>query len=331
MRAARRITERDRLILTLLWEHRVLTTTQLCELAFDNLTTARHRLSVLHELRLVDRFQPRSEASLSTFHYVLDHLGSYLVVADRGENPDELDWRKENALAVSSSRRLAHTVGVNGLFVRLAAHARRHSAADLHLWWSEKRVTAWIDEQTAGWPAVASDGPHGRVWRPAPRPMPDGYGVWRDDAATVAFAVEYDRGTETLGRLTGKLGGYVELAWLFGHPPWTLFAFTSSRRETNARLALADAPVPVATASDLDDPAGPVWLPVHHDPTARVRLAHLTTRTTPGPAVRPLLDALAEPGSRAARGRLSRAESSGLAPPHPADPDGREAQRYGFV
>lgn len=158
----------------------------------------------------------------------------------------------------------------------------------------------------------------------------------REDAqalALVAAVVQHvvNRGTETLPRLVAKLGGYVELAWLLGEPPWTLFAFTSPRRETNARLALADSPVPVATASDLDDPAGPIWLPVHHDPAARVRLGHLTTRTTPGPAVRPLLDALAEPGSRAARGRLSRAEAAGGPPPRPDDPDGRGALRYGYV
>lgn len=37
---------------------RMLTTDQICEVFFDNETTARHRLSIFTQLRLLDRFQP---------------------------------------------------------------------------------------------------------------------------------------------------------------------------------------------------------------------------------------------------------------------------------
>jgi hypothetical protein len=328
MRAARRLTERDRLILALLWEHRVLTTSHVAALAFGNVTTARHRLAALYELRLLDRFQPRTPAGLADYHYVLDHAGSYVVAADRGADPDALAWTKENALAIMRSQRLAHLVGTNGLFVTLAGTARRHADATLLLWWSERRFAAWLGEQSAGWTAVAQDG--GRGWRQPPRPYPDGYGVWTEGGSTVACAVEYDRGTEPLARLTAKLPGYVELAWLLGAPPWTLFAFGSPRREANARAALAGAPVPVATAHDLADPAGPVWLPVDASPALRLRLAGLA-HAAPAPAVRPLLDALAVRGARAARRRLSLAESRGGTPPHPEDPDGGAAFRTAFA
>ena len=332
MRAAHRLTDRDRMLLALLWEHRTLTTEQLAAVAFDSMTTARHRLTVLHGLRLVDRFQPRrADAASTPYHYLLDHLGSLVVAADRGyADPLALDWRKDNALAITRSQRLAHLVGTNGLFTALAGRARRDPDATLRLWWSEGRFAAWMAAQTARWPDAepASDG---RSWRRVPRPRPDGYGVWTERDATVAFCVEYDRGTETLARLDDKMPGYVELAWLFGTPPWTLFAFPSPRRERSARRVLAAAPVPVATASAVTDPAGPVWAPVDNDDADRLRLAALALRTDLPPPVRPLLAALAAPGSRAARRRTGRDEQDGGLPPSPTDPDGRDGAREAFI
>jgi len=72
MTVAHRLTERDRIILTMLYRHRVFTTDQLAEMYFDNLNTAQHRLTTLYKLRLVDRFQPLDHryASLPD-HYVL--------------------------------------------------------------------------------------------------------------------------------------------------------------------------------------------------------------------------------------------------------------------
>ena len=322
MRAARHLTDRDRLLLTLLWEHRVLTTEQIAEVAFDSLTTARHRLTVLHSLRLVDRFQPRRpDTTAGAYHYVLDHLGSYVVVADRDGDADALDWRKERALAITRSQRLAHLVGANGVFTTLTAAARRTSDADLLLWWSRRRFASWLEEETVHWPDVAaSDSTSGAV----PHAQPSGYGVWREGAATVPFALEYDRGTEVLGRVAGKIPGYVELAWLLGAPPWTLFAFPSARREANARDALAGAAVPVATAYDVTDPSGPVWLPLDGpDGAGRVRLADLGALCPASSNVSRLLADLAEPGSRERRGRTALSEAGGAPPPTPTDPDGR--------
>lgn len=47
LEAPAHLTERDRWLVRLVGEHRVLTTGQLTALGFANLTTARHRLSVL--------------------------------------------------------------------------------------------------------------------------------------------------------------------------------------------------------------------------------------------------------------------------------------------
>jgi hypothetical protein len=51
---AARITERDRAICRLLHEHRVLTTSQIEEVAFTSLRKAQERLSLLHGLEIVD-------------------------------------------------------------------------------------------------------------------------------------------------------------------------------------------------------------------------------------------------------------------------------------
>jgi predicted transcriptional regulator len=67
---ARRLTDRDRTILSLLADHRVFTTHQLTEAFFDSTTTARHRLTQLHQLRVVQRFSPFVSKGSASYHYV---------------------------------------------------------------------------------------------------------------------------------------------------------------------------------------------------------------------------------------------------------------------
>ena len=81
---ARRLTPRDRLVCRTLFDHKVLTTEHVTDLCFDNLTTARHRLTALYELRVVDRFRPFRPVGSDPYHYLLDTLGVEIVAADRG-------------------------------------------------------------------------------------------------------------------------------------------------------------------------------------------------------------------------------------------------------
>lgn len=122
MDVAHRLTERDRSRLTMLYRHRVLTTDQLAEMYFDNTNTAQHRLTALYRLRLVDRFQPLDHryASLA-YHYVLDPLGAMVIAAERGEDLDKSQWSANKALAIGTSQRLRHLVGVSGFFSALVA------------------------------------------------------------------------------------------------------------------------------------------------------------------------------------------------------------------
>ena len=239
---ARRLTPRDRLVCRTLFDHKVLTTEQVTDLCFDNLTTARHRLTALHDLRVLDRFRPFRPVGSDPYHYLLDTLGVEIVAADRGIEVPRPGLHHSRALALADSQRLAHLLGVNGLFCSLARWARTVEDGELTEWWPERRcVTEW-----------------GEVVRP------DGFGTLRQLQRVVEFFVEVDRGTETLARLADKLIGYAELVHATGWAPLVCFWFPSSGREAQARRVLAHPEVPVATsAAGLGDgPGGPVWLPV---------------------------------------------------------------------
>lgn len=69
--------------------------------------------TTLHQLRLVDRFQPLRAPGSAPHHYVLGQLGAMVVAADRSVDAKKLGWRQDKALALARSRRLAHTLGVN--------------------------------------------------------------------------------------------------------------------------------------------------------------------------------------------------------------------------
>ena len=235
----------------------MLTTEQVTDLCFDHLTTARHRLTALYQLRVLDRFRPFRPVGSDPYHYVLDALGVEVAAADRGVEVPRPGLHHTRALALSDSQRLAHLLGINGLFCSLARWARMAEDAELAEWWSERRCAAeW-----------------GEVVRP------DGFGTLRQRDRVVEFFVEVDRGTETLARLADKLTGYAELVRATGWTPWVCFWFPTAGREVEARRVLAHPEVPVATAAGLvqtdTGPGGPVWLPVGETGPRR-RLIDLT-------------------------------------------------------
>ncbi len=261
--AAAQLTNRDRYLCRMLFEHRVLTTDQICHLAFDSPISARHRLAVLTQLHLVDRFRPRRPTGSAPMHYVLASLGAHIVreqPACDSEDPTPLEdlptlrWRQDKALAIATSHRLPHLVGVNSVFTGLVRTARTYPDCALLVWWSERRCAdAWAEFV-----------------------RPDGYGLWTEAGRRVAFCLEFDTGTEHLAQLAGKLAGYADLAAVLDQPPWLLFVLPSRRREAEARRVLQAAALPVATA--VDDPAGSAagarWWPLGRA-EQRCRLAAL--------------------------------------------------------
>lgn len=242
----------------MLFQHRVLTTNQLCDLAFDNLTTTRHRLSRLHHLRLVGRFRPNRTAGSAPLHYVLDDMGANVVASTRGVPLDQLGWRRDRSVAIATSQRLNHLVGLNGVFTSLVRAARTQPGSALLDWWSEQRCAAeW-----------------GEVVRP------DGFGRWAEDSVEIRFFVEFDCGTERLRRLAAKLHGYNELSSVCpGHA--VLFVLPTARREAEVRRALRKARMAIATGvvHPGQSADGPVWHPLGKG--QRCRLVELAPPTAP--------------------------------------------------
>jgi hypothetical protein len=262
---AGRLTPRDTWILRMLHEHRVFTTPQLADLAWGSPITAAHRLLTLRRLGVITRWRPWSNARSTPWHWALDALGADIVAARNGVTVAELGYRRDLAQAIFGSAKLAHQIGVNGVFAALARATRARPAGDgLTEWWPEARC--------------------GKAWGHIVRP--DGYGRWRQDGRVVDFFIEYDTGTETLNRVAAKIDRYAELARVTGIITPVLIWFPTPRRQANfTRLRPPIPQVPVATtnpehaSTDGEGPAGRVWAERGGGTSLRVRLIDLATAT----------------------------------------------------
>lgn len=280
---AQHLTQRDRWLARMLGEHRVLTTTQITQLAFPSRHVAHARLLKLHRWRVVDRFQPLVARGSAPHHYVLDTAGAAIIADEDGISPHELGNRHDRAMAIAHSLQLAHTVATNGIFAALVAAARRSDGTcALRAWWPERRCRHY-------WGDIV---------------RPDAYGRWRGPHGEVEFFLELDLATESLTKVTGKLDRYAHLAATTGIATPILFAFPTAAREENARDALTAVhrlidnriQVPVATATVNDnrsDSSPPLWRPLSHrepgtDLSALAAIWPLRHRPSPTPEHVPL-------------------------------------------
>lgn len=255
-----RLTPRDRWIIRMLHEHRVLTSHQITTLAFPSFRSGRMRLRELFQWGVLDRFQPFVSVGTAPMHYVLAPAGAAVLAAQDGLDVKQLGYRHDRAIGIAHSLRLAHTIGVNEWFTALVDAAR--AAADtteeaaVDAWWSEARCARHFGDLI----------------------QPDAYGRWHHGERTIEFFLEYDFGTEVLAKLAGKLTGYAALAQATGITTPVLIWLPTAHREATSRQLLhrrwreLDDPrsVPVATAAaDLLDPtaehpspADAIWLPL---------------------------------------------------------------------
>ncbi|WP_395111301.1 replication-relaxation family protein [Actinomadura sp. SCN-SB] len=247
---AYRLTDRDRAVLALVWEHKVLTTDQITTMFFRTPERARQRLNQLYRLYALQRFRPWVPVGSRPWHWVLGPTGAHVLAIAQGKSLEEFGYRQNRCTAIALSPRLGHQVGVNDFFARLHAHARhRTDGTSVDEWWSEQRCAAL-------WGDLARPDAFGR-WS---EPGPDG------TVHTLDFFLEYDNGTEPLARVAAKLGGYADLAESTGTTTPILFWLPSPKREANLRERLGAPEVPVATAvhtpsNSPEGPAGPVWQP----------------------------------------------------------------------
>ncbi|GAA3012569.1 replication-relaxation family protein [Actinokineospora diospyrosa] len=312
-----RLTHRDRWLAHMLWEHKVLTTHHVVELAWSAAArrTANQRLRKLYEWRVIDRFQPFVTTGSAPMHYVLDIAGAAVLAYENGLDPKELGYRHDAAIGIAHSLRLAHTVGCNGFFTGLSNASRTNpNTGLLTTWWSETRCA--------------------RHWGDIVRP--DGYGRWAEHGMEVEFFVEFDFGTEAHRILAAKLHDYHRLAVNTGIITPLLLWLPTAQREANARRTLADAHaalprpelVPMATSSPQqpatsDDPAADRWLPLSATvgSSRRVRLAEFAGRWPRQTPAADLVHRLTTAVPSATRSRLDS--------PSPTPPDGQTRQQWG--
>jgi hypothetical protein len=146
-----RLTDRDRRILHLVSDHRVLTTEQLTVLEFGSRTRAQHRLQELHELDVLWRFRfPRAAAGSYPWRYALGYTGARLIAAQKAVRPPRPGEHHQHLERLVESPKLCHQLGVNDFFVTLAGYARSRGwprpnqpdGSGLVTWWSETQAAS---------------------------------------------------------------------------------------------------------------------------------------------------------------------------------------------
>jgi len=225
---ASRLTERDRLVALACYEHRVLTTEQLRRLHFGSSRRAAQRLAELYELRVLDRFRPPRQPNEGSapYHWLLDEAGAHIAAEALGVERSELRWRRQGAIAIASSAKLAHQLEVNEFFTRLADEARL-GGGRLAEWWGERRCLAALSGQAA----------------------PDGYGkLLLTGRRPASFLLELDRSTEDHSRLRQKARRYQKAlprSILADEQPLLLIPVPTLARRDNAAAQLTASSLPL--------------------------------------------------------------------------------------
>ena len=226
---ATRLTERDRQVALACYEHRVLTTEQLRRLHFGSSRRARWRLECLYQLRVLDRFRPPRERGQgsSPYHWILAEAGAHIAAEALGVERAELRWRRQAAVAIAGSSKLAHQLAVNEFFTRLAEEAAQ-AGGRLADWWGERRCLAALGGQ------AAPDG-YGRLQLPGRRPL--------------SLLLELDRATEEHERLRQKARRYAQAlprSPLADEDPLIVLAVPTAARRDGAARALAASSAAIA-------------------------------------------------------------------------------------
>ncbi|MGW5789251.1 replication-relaxation family protein [Saccharopolyspora sp. NPDC003752] len=251
-----RLTPRDKWIIRMLHEHRVLTATQITACAFPSFRSGRQRLRELFQWSVLDRFQPAIALGTAPMHYVLGPAGAAVLAGEHGLDVKDLGYRRDRTMSIAHHQRLAHTVGISEWFTTLIARTHHHPEETLHAWWSEVRCARHFGDLV----------------------RPDAYGRWHTPTGEAEFFLEFDLGTETVPRVARKIHGYAHLANATAITTPVLVWLPTSRREVTVRRQLhrtwrdLDQPclVPVATAAadhlnpdtSHPSPAEPVWAPL---------------------------------------------------------------------
>lgn len=242
-----RTTPRDRWLLAMLGEHRLLTAAQIHVLCFARARRMNERLTQLRHLELVGRFRTQAAPWQGShcYRYILGPAGATLVAAAHDLTPKEFGYNHAKLLRQQARADLPHTIGLHDALTGLVARG------ELTAWWNQYSLLP--------------------IWGDLIRP--DAYAVHRDPASNdeFGFFLEHDTGSEHVPQLAAKTAGYRRYAATYrGHRP-ILIHLNSHAREHALHQRLAAMPevtqLPIATA---------VTAPAERDPSAIRQLgAHL--------------------------------------------------------
>ena len=184
-------TERDREIAWLLYRQKILTTDQIRLLFFGSLRRCQDRLLWLYRHRVIDRFYPAGPFSLGKpqAHWLLDEVGAHLVAARLGRARKSLGWDRQQDF--HEHAQLAHRLECN----RFVCSVITATLDTPDVW-----VAAW----EPGWGAIK---PHWSI-PPYESARPDASFTVSTPLGLVAVAVEWDRATEPMATLVGKIRRY---------------------------------------------------------------------------------------------------------------------------
>jgi hypothetical protein len=261
-----RTTPRDRWLLSMLGEHRLLTAMQIHALAYTRARTMNYRLAQLRELGLLDRFRASgaSWCGAQCYRYILGPRGALLAAAALDLTPKEYGYNHAKLLRQGARPDLAHTIGLTDALVSLTA------SGQLAAWWNQYTCLG--------------------LWGDLIRP--DAYAVHRDPGSggEFGFFFEHDTGSEHLPQLAEKSTGYACYAAAYGGHRPILIQVPDAEREFRLHGRLAAIPdaagVPIATTvtapAERSTPqihelgahlAGPAWRPLDTD--RRLTLAQI--------------------------------------------------------
>ena len=301
LKAARHLTLRDRLLMSWLAEHYVLTTSQINAALFPSRRITQRRLTALSRIGALSpfRYDPTAADPLLYSIGALPRYGLGVPEVDPGDlryslgplgvllhptayhDPDDIKAKPprthlERRTRIERSHTRRHLMGVNRFFTDLYAHARTHPGSRLTHWWSEQHTTTVF----SGRHRIRPDGQGVEEVKI----RPDGHGVWQAGDTTVGLFLEHDNDTMSVVEVVRKLRNYDYLAQQDDAPNWPVLLWVpTADRERRLQQALAGTPMAftVATAVHCRTPAAAIWTPIAH-PGTRVHLHELASGPVEG-------------------------------------------------
>lgn len=230
---------------------------------------------------MLDRFYPPRPYGLGKpqAHWLLDEAGAILVAAALGLERKRLGWQRRDDWA--SHPQLLHRLEANRFVTDLIAATLKDRSLGVSEWWGSRSAASRLTDASQ----------HSR-------PIPDAGFFIETSAGPIECYLEWDRGTETLARLTHKLTLYRHAEVHSGErrPVNVLFVVPTARRQQALVAAVtADAerrrkardnwftpswPLSAALTAEISEQGAlaRVWRSLA-EPTRRARLSELTAQT----------------------------------------------------